>query len=364
MRYSEDFINDLKERVPISEVIRTRVTWDHKKTRARRGDYWGCCPFHGENNPSFHCLDARGIYHCFACGASGNHFKFFMELDGVSFPRAVEMVAAIAGINLPGREETEQERQRRQQRQEERRRADARRAVQEQRRRARRTQTVRELWRQGVPITGTLAETYLRSRDIHLDEWPASLRFHPSLDYPLSDQNLSFPALICGVQSKTRELIGLWRIYLDPDTGAKAPVENSKVGLGPSGGGAVRLGPVTETLRVTEGVETGLAVMLLTDQRSSTWASLSTSGMVGLEIPEGVRRLHIYADGDRYRDHKRTGKIMKPPGIAAAEKLKAKAESQGIQARIYPSPEPDDWLDVWQVRFKDEQQQRAVEYRD
>ena len=110
MRFSPTFLDDLRERVPISSIIGQRVAFDRKKTNASRGDFWGCCPFHGEKSPSFHCEDPKGRYHCFGCGVSGDHFRFMTELDGISFPEAVERVAAMAGVALP--QETPQERER------------------------------------------------------------------------------------------------------------------------------------------------------------------------------------------------------------------------------------------------------------
>jgi DNA primase len=101
MRFSQQFLDELRDRVTISDVIGRRVTWDRKKTNAGRGDYWACCPFHGEKTPSFHCEDRKGRYHCFGCGVSGDHFRFLMELDGMAFNEAVQQVADIAGISLP-----------------------------------------------------------------------------------------------------------------------------------------------------------------------------------------------------------------------------------------------------------------------
>ena len=101
MRFSQQFLDELRERVTISEVIGRRVTWDRKKTNTGRGDYWACCPFHGEKSPSFHCEDRKGRYHCFGCGVSGDHFRFLMELDGLVFNEAVQQVADIAGVPLP-----------------------------------------------------------------------------------------------------------------------------------------------------------------------------------------------------------------------------------------------------------------------
>ncbi|MCO5730363.1 DNA primase [Rhizobium sp. SSA_523] len=101
MRFSNQFLDEIRDRVPISAVIGRRVTWDRKKTQASRGDFWACCPFHGEKSPSFHCEDRKGRYHCFGCGVSGDHFRFLQELEGLSFPEAVQQIADLAGIALP-----------------------------------------------------------------------------------------------------------------------------------------------------------------------------------------------------------------------------------------------------------------------
>jgi DNA primase len=105
MRFSDSFLDEIRDRVPISAVIGQRVAWERKKTNASKGDWWACCPFHGEKTPSFHCEDRKGRYHCFGCGVSGDHFRFLTELDGMSFPEAVERVADMAGVPMPARDE-------------------------------------------------------------------------------------------------------------------------------------------------------------------------------------------------------------------------------------------------------------------
>lgn len=105
MRFENSFLDEIRERVPISSIIGARVSWDRRKTNPSRGDYWACCPFHGEKSPSFHCEDRKGLYHCFGCGASGDHFKFLTELDGLDYREAVERVAAMAGVAMPARDE-------------------------------------------------------------------------------------------------------------------------------------------------------------------------------------------------------------------------------------------------------------------
>ncbi|MHB0952624.1 MAG: DNA primase [Allorhizobium sp.] len=101
MRFSNSFLDEIRDRVPISAVVGRRVSWDRKKTNVSRGDYWACCPFHGEKSPSFHCEDRKGRYHCFGCGVSGDHFRFLTDLEGLSFPEAVQQVADMAGIAMP-----------------------------------------------------------------------------------------------------------------------------------------------------------------------------------------------------------------------------------------------------------------------
>ncbi|WP_427023674.1 DNA primase [Aureimonas ureilytica] len=104
MRFSPSFLDEIRARIPISDVIGRRVTWDRRKTQPSRGDYWACCPFHGEKSPSFHCEDSKGRYHCFGCGVSGDHFRFLTELEGLSFPEAVERLAGEAGVPMPARD--------------------------------------------------------------------------------------------------------------------------------------------------------------------------------------------------------------------------------------------------------------------
>lgn len=111
MRFPPSFLDEIRDRVPISAVIGARVQWDRRKTQAAKGDWWACCPFHGEKTPSFHCEDRKGRYHCFGCGVSGDHFRFLTELDGLGFPEAVERVAELAGVPMPARDEREERRE-------------------------------------------------------------------------------------------------------------------------------------------------------------------------------------------------------------------------------------------------------------
>ena len=103
MRFPLTFLDDIRARLPISQVVARRVYWDKRKSNPGRGDFWACCPFHGEKTPSFHAEDRKGRYHCFGCGVSGDHFTFLVEAEGLSFPEAVTQLAAEAGIPMPER---------------------------------------------------------------------------------------------------------------------------------------------------------------------------------------------------------------------------------------------------------------------
>ncbi|MEW5420376.1 DNA primase [Amorphus sp. 3PC139-8] len=101
MRFPPEFLDELRNRLPLSEVVGRRVTWDRRKSQFGKGDYWACCPFHEEKTPSFHVDDRKGFYHCFGCGASGDHVRFLTDAEGLSFPEAVERLAEQAGVSMP-----------------------------------------------------------------------------------------------------------------------------------------------------------------------------------------------------------------------------------------------------------------------
>lgn len=98
-RFSEQFLDELRSAVRITDVVGHYVTWEQGK--GGDGDKWACCPFHGESTPSFHATDDKQSYHCFGCGVSGDHFAFLTESQGMTFPEAVQAVAELAGIPLP-----------------------------------------------------------------------------------------------------------------------------------------------------------------------------------------------------------------------------------------------------------------------
>jgi len=96
MRFTPQFLEDLRARLPVSEVVGKRV----KLKRAGR-EWKGLSPFQQEKTPSFTVNDQKQFYHDFSTGKHGNIFDFVMEIEGVSFPEAVERLASMAGMPLP-----------------------------------------------------------------------------------------------------------------------------------------------------------------------------------------------------------------------------------------------------------------------
>src|ERR1700753_2237186 len=96
MRYGEGVLEEIRRRTDLVQLVGRRV----KLIRKGRV-MWGCCPFHGEKSPSFKVENERHAYKCFGCGAGGDAFKWLVETEGLSFPEAVEKLAAEAGVELP-----------------------------------------------------------------------------------------------------------------------------------------------------------------------------------------------------------------------------------------------------------------------
>ncbi|MBP5259360.1 MAG: DNA primase [Paludibacteraceae bacterium] len=90
----------------IEEVVGEYVT-----LRRRGSSLLGLCPFHNEKTPSFHVNTAKNFYHCFGCGAGGGAAKFIMEMEHVSFPDALRILAKKYGIEIEETQMTDAERQ-------------------------------------------------------------------------------------------------------------------------------------------------------------------------------------------------------------------------------------------------------------
>ncbi|MGA9084435.1 MAG: CHC2 zinc finger domain-containing protein, partial [Pseudolabrys sp.] len=96
MRFTPQFLDELKARLPVSEVVGRRV----KLVRAGR-EFKGLSPFNKEKTPSFFVNDQKQAWFDFSSGKNGSIFDFVMQSEGVSFPEAVERLAQMAGMPLP-----------------------------------------------------------------------------------------------------------------------------------------------------------------------------------------------------------------------------------------------------------------------
>ena len=110
MRFTPEFLDEIRARVSVSEVV-----GKHTPVVRQGRECLALCPFHNDTKPSLHIVDSKNFYHCFACGASGDIFAFVMGTERLGFPETVSRLAGMAGLALPDvtpedRERTEQRR--------------------------------------------------------------------------------------------------------------------------------------------------------------------------------------------------------------------------------------------------------------
>jgi DNA primase len=107
MAFPREVVDEVRARTDIAVLIGQTVALK----RAGRG-LVGLCPFHNEKSPSFNVVPHKQIYHCFGCGESGDAIAFVMKTRGVPFVEAIKDLAQAAGITLPERDLTPEERAR------------------------------------------------------------------------------------------------------------------------------------------------------------------------------------------------------------------------------------------------------------
>ena len=108
LRIPQHKIDEVRDRVSLTEVVR-----GHVPLKRKGRDLWGCCPFHQESTPSFQVREREGYYHCFGCGAHGSAIDFVMQIQGLTFPDAVEKLASLAGVVLERTQVNPQEQKKR-----------------------------------------------------------------------------------------------------------------------------------------------------------------------------------------------------------------------------------------------------------
>ena len=98
------FLDELRTRTSLAQVVGRKVMWDMRKSNQGKGDMWAPCPFHQEKTASFHVDDRKGYYYCFGCHAKGDAISFVRETENVDFMEAVEILARESGMQIPARD--------------------------------------------------------------------------------------------------------------------------------------------------------------------------------------------------------------------------------------------------------------------
>lgn len=277
----------------------------------RAGNEWkACCPFHDDGTPSFYVYANERRFVCYGCNAEGDVLDFMRRAYGGS---VVDAIRALDGGALGPIAPPEPEKPKRDL-----------------------SKLVARIWNDAQPIAGTPAALYLRNRGIDMD-LPDCLRF-ARLAPPTTPGNGvlaangpdPLPALVAAVTGPDGSLVAIQRTYLTED-GRKAAVIATeqdrkpavKYSLGNVRTGAIRLGPVSGSMIVAEGLEDSLTLMQALGR--SVWVAAGTSMLPHMAFPDVVRAVVIGADGDA-------------PGRVAAEKAATAYAARELAVRImYPA---------------------------
>lgn len=306
------------------------------------------CPNPGHKNSKdgfrvYKDVHINGASVCNTCGMHANGFETLMWINGTTFKETLEDVArylhmgqgverptAVTPI-VPRRPKVDVEQED-----------------------AKARENMNQVGRESIAIDHPDAEParlYMARRGISI-KLPKTLRFHPSLRYYDEEGKLvgSFPAILGMIQDKKGVPANIHRTFITAD-GFKAPVDAPKkvmksISKLPYEGGAIRLTPASTVLAVTEGIETGLAVM--EGAKLPVWACTNAYLLENFEPPPGVQQVLVFSDKDRPSDQHPRGH-----GQEAAVKLVQRLWQRGIKASaIVPVgniPEGQkslDWLDV------------------
>jgi hypothetical protein len=185
---------------------------------------------------------------------------------------------------------------------------------------ARSPESARRLFAMSKPISGTIAETYLRRRGITALHGTANLRFHPRCYYrPDPDSpTQTWPAMIAAVTDLSGMITGAHRTWLDLSGLEKAPIDTPRRAMGHLLGNAVRLGLAHDVMAAGEGIETMLSLRCVMPTMPMV-AALSAAHLAAILFPRTLRRLYIARDND-------------PAGDGAVAKLVDRSREAGIEA--------------------------------
>ena len=194
------------------------------------------------------------------------------------------------------------------------------------------SEAARRLWRMTQPLTGSLAEAYLRIRGIADLRGTANLRFHPTCYWRAESDGPTetWPAMIAAVTDLDGRITGAHRTWIQRDGSGKAPVDPSRKAMGELLGNAVRFGGAQDVMAAGEGIETILSLRQALPKMPMI-SALSAGHLAAVLFPPLLRRLYIVRDND-------------PAGDAARDSLVDRAIEAGIEA-ITLSPMLGDFND-------------------
>ena len=282
----------------------------------------GPCPMCGGRDRFRFDDHDRGTWICNVCGA-GDGVKLFMLYANIGFSEAVKAIAAFLGNRLDGPEINQKS------------------ATQRSPATSRPTPPTRQaaamdLWRASRTIRrGDDVDVYLRGRGIALDDYPKALRFSPIAPYFDGDIRTDrFSAMVAAVTGPDGELRTVHRTYLR--AGRKAAVGSPKKLAGKIGlNASIKLFAPSDVLHVAEGIETALAVRIITSG-APVWSLINAGNMAKFEPPPAVKRIVIWADND-----------PSFTGQACAYEFARRLRGTGREANVMvPDKSGEDWNDV------------------
>lgn len=360
MPVAPEFLAELRRRTSLTELIGGGPAAVALKPGGR-GEMKGLCPFHKERTPSFYVIEAKGFWHCFGCGASGDAIKWVRRTTNArDFAEAVEYLAQRVGLSHTGPSLAP--------------RPIVQRPAQDllAAERARKTAGARDIWRATQTATEwTPAGRYLRdARRIRL-AIPPTIRFHDRLEHPFLRRGVGFPAMVAAIADRDRHVAGVHCTFLGQGEAGWTKMESppgwppawlasdeqwkAKIMRGECRGNAIRLTPAEQVIVVAEGIETALSVLqALYDEEIGAahidgepvgvWAAGSLGNLGAIWLPEAVREVILAVDGDgKIPDADDPGRVDPEAIIDAAA---ARHRDLGRNVRIARPPAGADFNDM------------------
>ena len=274
------------------------------------------CPDGGTDRFRFTDHNGYGQYYCNKCG-SGDGVRFLEEYHGWDFKTAAAQVKQYLAVDpIPAApEKPKQELPR---------------------------QELNDMWSSAAIVQPCdPVGLYLERRGLVNGIGYPTLRTHPHLKHFENDTLQYFPAMLGLIQRADGSATGIHRTYLTHD-GNKAPVESVRKVRGIPAGGCVRLGPDCEYIALCEGLETGLALRAMDNQRT-VWAALNAGNLERVDLPDFIEAVDICGDNDKPNN---------PVGQEAAYHLARRLrKDRRIAVRVFiPSRIGSDWLDAFNLK--------------